>query len=168
MPVSENRGKTCSAIHEYFDPEHKKANQFEIDVLLNAIHCASPEEQAAKFKEIRSHVDPIMVSTGTIAIAILSRDYKSTLISAAALFYLVKEKIFLTWGEFQQLLKERDKDYEDVYFYTLWEEYEKNMQDLKTKGLILDPYNPHYAGNPHYTDNPHHRGPLDPNFKPWS
>lgn len=63
-------------------------------------------------------------------------------------------------------MKKRGTEYEDVHFYTLWEDYEKNQQELRAKGLILDgalePLDPSFK--------PFNQPlkPLDPNFKPWS
>ena len=47
-----------------------------------------------------------------------------------------------------------------------WEDYQKNEQELRSQGLLMDPYSPHYVDNPHYKDNPHYQKPLDSSFKP--
>ena len=86
---------------------------------------------------------------------------------STALFYLFKEKLYLTYNQLKKLLEERGKEYEDLLFYAWWEDYQKNEQELRSQGLLIDPYSPHYVDNPHYTDNSHYQKPLDSSFKPW-
>jgi hypothetical protein len=143
-------GTIGGAIKSYFDPEAKKSQEFEINVLMNAIHCSSTEETGEKLKEITKLADQFALSAGLIGIAIFSRDYKTTLQLSAALYFLVKERTFVTLQELKNILKERGKDYEDLHFYSLWEDYQKNQQELRSKGITLDSYHPHYVQNPHY------------------
>jgi hypothetical protein len=158
----------CSSVGGYFDPEKKKAQEFEINVLLHAIHSQSQKEYDDKFIKLQSHVNGIMQSTATLVIAIFARDFVSSILATSALVFLVHEKVLLTMAEFQKLMKERGVDYEDVFFCTLAEDYIKNQQELKAKELILQPSDRHYTENPHYTDNPHYTKPLYPNnFKTW-
>lgn len=143
-------GTFGGAIKDYFDPDEKKAQEFEINVLLHAIRCSSTDEAGEKLKEVTRLADQFTLSTGLIGVAILSRDYKTALTIGTALYFLVKERTFVTLQELKTLLKERGKDYEDVHFYSLWEDYQKNQQELRSKGVILDSFRPHYTQNPHY------------------
>ena len=42
--IPQPKAITCSMFGGYFDPEAKKAQEFEVAVLLHAIHCQSPEQ----------------------------------------------------------------------------------------------------------------------------
>ncbi len=159
---------TCSFLWGYFDPENRALNDFEIKVMMNAIQCSSKEEQDKKLKELEGFVNGLVLSTGVITIAIFSKDYKTAAISATALFFLLKEKLWMTQDQLNIFLKKEGKTYEDLHFCTLIEDYMKNQQELISKGIILDMLNPMYTENSHYTKNPHYNKPLDPSFKPFT
>ncbi|MCB1110737.1 MAG: hypothetical protein KDK64_07110 [Chlamydiia bacterium] len=75
---------TCGAVQGYLDPEHKRAQQFEINVLLHSIHCSSIQEEQEKFKELMSFVNSLMHAAGVLTVAVFSRDYKNAAFSAVA------------------------------------------------------------------------------------
>ena len=56
----------CSFNTSYLDPEAKKAQEFEIRVLLNAVRCSSMEEENAKIRELVSLADGAVLSAGLI------------------------------------------------------------------------------------------------------
>ena len=103
--LSQPKPVTCGAIQEYFDPEQKKAQEFEINVLLHAVHCSTQSEFDEKFKKLKTEADKLLFETGCILAAIFCRDFKSALFSSAAIVYLFKDNKFVTWNEFIQMVK---------------------------------------------------------------
>lgn len=158
----------CGAVGDYFDPDSKEAQQFEINVLLHSIHCKDYDEEQEKYRELLSHVNSIMHAAGVLAVAVFSRDYKSAAFSAATFVFLVQEKLMVSWSRFQEIMKERGTEFEDVHFYTLWEDYEKNREDLIARGIIIEGCDSSKLSplDPSFKPFQPSKKPLDPSFKP--
>ena len=70
---------TCSFLGGYLDPEAKKAQEFEIDVLLYATHCASLEQEQHKIS-LLERLASGMLMLGQIGILVIKKDYINEII----------------------------------------------------------------------------------------
>lgn len=152
---------TCSFLWGYFDPGKKEEQEFEIQMLIWAIHCQSPEEEERKKQELKA-LAKSSLKLGTLAALVIKRDYISASLTAGIFVLDVVDDCIRTVEEFKKHVKDRGKSFPDVRFYNWAEENERNRQDLIIKGVILekDEASRHYSSNPHFTDNPHYTKPL--------
>jgi len=153
--------KPCSFLWGYFDPEKKEEQEFEIQMMIWAIHCQSPEEEERK-KKIFTSLANTVIKIGTVAALVIKRDYKSAALTTGIVVLDIADDCLRTVDEFKKHVKDQGKDFSDVRFYNWAEEIERNREDLITKGIILDAdeSSRHYNENPHYTGNPHYTKPL--------
>lgn len=115
-------------------------NQFETFVLLHRVQCSSIEEEEEKLQELHKFVETTTLLSGWIALACLQRNYIQAAQSCVAVYFLFKEKIYLTYEQLKRYLDERGSEYEDLFFYTCWEDYQQNRQEMISQGIILDIY----------------------------
>lgn len=136
----------------YFDKDAKDLNEFEISVLLHRVQCSSKEEEEEKLQELHKLVDKTILFAGWIALACLQRNYIHAAESCVGVYFLFKEKIYLTYEQLKEYLEERNSDYEDLFFFSAWEEYQQNRQDMISQGIYLDIYEG-YHDNAFYVQN---------------